>query len=81
RTQIHRPVRQLRAGVDWRTPPGRRQYLPAVIDADGRVRPATGGGSGSHLSVGLAAATAYAIVPAEIAEVRAGDPIDVWDLG
>ncbi|MBS1674731.1 MAG: molybdopterin molybdotransferase MoeA, partial [Actinobacteria bacterium] len=53
RTQIHRPVQQLPAGVDWRTPPGRRQYLPAVIDADGRVHPATGGGSGSHLSVGL----------------------------
>jgi molybdopterin molybdotransferase len=78
---IQRPLRRLPAGAAWRTPFGRRQYLPAVVDADGRVVPAARGGSGSHLSVGLGGATAYAVVPAEVAEVREGDLIDVMDLG
>lgn len=80
RREIHRPRRLLPAGTGWRTPPGRRQYLPAVIDADGHVRPATAGGSGSHLVVGLAAATAYAIVDAETEQVSVGDLIDVMEL-
>ena len=81
---IHRPKRMLPAGVDWVTPPGRRQYLPAVIDradpARPVVRPATAGGSGSHLSVGLGAAEAYAIVPAETERVSVGDLIEVMEL-
>ncbi|NJI60332.1 molybdopterin molybdotransferase MoeA [Microbacterium oxydans] len=80
RHDIHRPLRRLAAGAEWRTPPGRRQYLPAVIDADGRVHPATRGGSGSHLAVGLGVATAYAIVAAETDQVEAGDLIDVLEL-
>ncbi|MGN8027535.1 molybdopterin molybdotransferase MoeA [Microbacterium sp. 22242] len=80
RREIQRPRRRLAAGADWRTSAGRRQYLPAVIDAHGRVVPATRGGSGSHLTVGLAAATAYAIVPAEVAQVREGDLVEVMDL-
>ncbi|MGW9631617.1 molybdopterin molybdotransferase MoeA [Agromyces sp. NPDC055520] len=46
-------------------------------DAIPRVRPATRGGSGSHLVGGLAAADGFAIVPAEVDEVRAGDPVTV----
>lgn len=84
RDGIHRPCRHVPAGVEWRTPPGRRQYLPAVIDrtdpARPTVRPATAGGSGSHLSVGLGAADAYAIVPAETERVSAGDLIEVMEL-
>lgn len=84
RDGIHRPRRQLPAGAAWRTPPGRRQYLPAVIDrtdpACPVVRPATAGGSGSHLSVGLGSAEAYAIVPAEVEQVSAGDLIDIMEL-
>jgi len=80
RREIHRPARRIAAGADWRTPPGRRQYLPAVIDAHGRVVPATRGGSGSHLAVGLGAATAYAVVAAEIDQVSTGDLIDVMEL-
>lgn len=80
RAEIQRPLRRLPAGTGWRTPPGRRQYLPAVIDAEGRVAPATSGGSGSHLSVGLGVATAYAIVPAEVEQVSAGDPVLVMEL-
>lgn len=84
RGSIHRPIVRLPAVSGWRTPPGRRQYLPAVIDRTDPARPlvrsATAGGSGSHLSVGLGAAEAYAIVPAEVEKVEAGDLVDVMVL-
>ena len=84
RAEIERPRITLRAATDWRTPPGRRQYLPAAIDrsdpAAWTVRPATAGGSGSHLAGGLARAEAFAVVPAGVEAVRAGDPIDVMLL-
>jgi len=88
RQVIDRPHLRLLAGASWRTPEGRRQYLPAVIDtgADGSwtVRPATTGGSGSHLAGGLGHARALAIVPAQVVEVHEGDPVAVvllegWD--
>ncbi|GLJ81103.1 molybdopterin molybdotransferase MoeA [Microbacterium imperiale] len=85
RTALQRPGLRLPAGAAWRTPPGRRQYLPAAIDrtdpARWTVGPATGGGSGSHLAGGLARAEAYAIVPAEVSEVSPGDLVDVLLLG
>lgn len=81
RTELHRPLLRLPAAEAWSTPPGRRQYLPAAIDRTdpGRwtVRPATGGGSGSHLAGGLARAEAYAIVAAELSRVEPGDLVDV----
>lgn len=81
---VHRPLLRLPAAVEWGTPAGRRQYLPAVIDrsdpAAPRVRPATRGGSGSHLAVGLGTAEAYAIVPAEVERVSVGDLVDVMEL-
>ena len=81
RIDIHRPVLRIPAAVAWRTPPGRRQYLPAALDrtdpARWTVRPATAGGSGSHLAGGLGRAEAYAIVPAEVDAVAAGDLVDV----
>nr|MBS1899776.1 molybdopterin molybdotransferase MoeA [Actinomycetota bacterium] len=79
RAEILRPVRRIPAGAAWRAPRGRRQYLPAVI-VDDTVVPATRGGSGSHLTVGLAGARAYAVVPAEVAEVEVGDLVDVMEL-
>ena len=81
RTAIHRPLLRLPASEGWSTPPGRRQYLPAAIDrtdpARWTVRPATAGGSGSHLAGGLARAEAYAVVAAELSRVEPGDPVDV----
>ncbi|MET0298054.1 MAG: gephyrin-like molybdotransferase Glp [Microbacterium sp.] len=63
----------------WRTPPGRAQYLPVTIDRSdpsGWIAvPATAGGS--HLPGGLGHAVAYAIVPAEVDAVEAGDIVDV----
>ncbi len=78
RTVIGRRIARLTASETWTTPPGRRQYLPAVIDlVAGTVRPATAGGSGSHLAASLARAEAFAIVPAEVSTVSVGDPLDV----
>ncbi|WOF24637.1 molybdopterin molybdotransferase MoeA [Microbacterium betulae] len=84
RNTVLRPVIRLAASAGWRTPPGRRQYLPAAVDRDDparwTVRPATAGGSGSHLAGGLARAEAYAVVPADVALVATGDPVDVMLL-
>ncbi len=81
RAELHRPLLRLHAAEGWPTPPGRRQYLPGAIDRTdpGRwtVRPATAGGSGSHLAGGLARAEAYAIVAAELSRVEPGDLVDV----
>ncbi|MFJ2551415.1 gephyrin-like molybdotransferase Glp [Microbacterium sp. NPDC087591] len=82
RTEIQRPRAAFTADAAWTTPPGRRQYLPAVVDLAARtVRPATAGGSGSHLAGGLARAHAFAIVPAEVEAVAVGDAIDVMLVG
>lgn len=82
RGKIQRPRLTLAAAEAWTTPPGRRQYVPAVVDLAARtVRPATAGGSGSHLSGGLARASAFAIVPAEVARVTVGDSVDVMLVG
>jgi molybdopterin molybdotransferase len=79
RRSIDRPVIALQAGAGWRTPPARRQYLPVTIDrsdpAAWRAVPATSGGS--HLAGGLGRAEAYAVVPAEVDAVAAGDVVDV----
>jgi molybdopterin molybdotransferase len=78
RAIIERPRVGLTAAESWRTPPSRRQYLPAAVDlAAGTVRPATAGGSGSHLAGGLARARAFAIVPADVEDVAVGDRVDV----
>lgn len=84
RAGLHRPVLRLPASVAWRTPPGRRQFLPARIDrsdpAGWTAAPATAGGSGSHKAGGLGHAEAYVVVPADVDAVAAGDPVDVWLL-
>ena len=79
RTDLRRPTIALPAAAGWRTPPGRTQYLPVTLDrsdAGGwRALPATSGGS--HLAGGLGRAEAYAVVPAEVEAVVAGDLVDV----
>jgi molybdopterin molybdotransferase len=75
-----RPTVSAVAAEGWRCPPGRRQYMPVVVEADGddvRVRPATPGGSGSHLVASLARADALAVVDAGTEQVRAGDAVRV----
>ncbi|WP_127128353.1 gephyrin-like molybdotransferase Glp [Georgenia sp. SYP-B2076] len=71
------------AATGWRTPPGRRQYMPVVLDDGGtegdvvRVRPATAGGSGSHLVASLGRADALAVVDADVDAVTEGDVVRV----
>lgn len=85
RDELQLPMLRLPASVGWKTPPGRRQYLPAAIDRSDpqrwTVAPATPGGSASHLAGGLAHAAAFAIVPAEVEAVAAGDLLDVLLVG
>ncbi|WP_026059424.1 gephyrin-like molybdotransferase Glp [Microbacterium yannicii] len=79
RSEVQRPTLALAAKAAWRTPPGRRQYLPVTIDRSDshawRAVPATTGGS--HLAGGLGRAEAYAVVPADVEAVAAGDVVDV----
>ncbi|MDQ1075997.1 MULTISPECIES: gephyrin-like molybdotransferase Glp [Microbacterium] len=78
RAVLDRRIARLTASEAWTTPPGRRQYLPAAVDlVAGTARPATAGGSGSHLAASLARAEAFAIVPAEVSAVSVGDTLDV----
>jgi molybdopterin molybdotransferase len=76
---IDRPRVVRAAAMPWRCPPGRMQVLPVVYD-DRTVRPASAGGSGSHLVSSLAAAQGFALVPAETERVEEGDPVTVMVL-
>lgn len=71
------------ASVAWNSPVGREQLLPVIFDDDQpahgspSVRPATSGGSGSHLAGRLAAAQGMARVPAEQVSVEPGDTVRI----
>lgn len=76
---IDRPRVTRTAATAWHSPPGRVQVLPVIID-DETVRPATSGGSGSHLVTSLATASAFAVIPADVEQVDIGDPVSVMVL-
>jgi molybdopterin molybdotransferase len=84
RSDLQRPRTEAIVASGWRSPDGRRQFMPATVDTgkDGMlmVRPATGGGSGSHLVTRLAVATALAIVEEDVTDVREGDRLPVMLL-
>jgi molybdopterin molybdotransferase len=84
RSDLQRPRTEAIVASGWRSPDGRRQFMPATVDRgkDGMlmVRPATGGGSGSHLVTRLAVATALAIVEEDVTDVREGDRLPVMLL-
>ena len=85
RARLQRDVILATAVSGWRSPIGRQQYVPAVLDrsdpAGWSVRPAAADGSpGSHLVAGLARADAYVVVPADVSAVAAGDPVAVMLL-
>src|SRR5690606_8691167 len=73
RSNVDRPWVELEVTDGWRTPAGRAQVMPVVIDDDARVRRASGGGSGSHLVASLARAEALALAPADVDSVSPGD--------
>ncbi len=67
------------AACDWKPPPGRRQFVPVVVEVDdqGRqqVRPVHRRGSASHMVSAAARADGLAMVEAEIDHVAAGDTV------
>ncbi len=67
------------AGEAWRSPAGREQVLPVVVEVDesGRqvVRPSHRKGSASHMVTSLSRADALARVPEDVTEVAPGDPV------
>lgn len=69
-------------GAGWLHKTGREQFMPVMRDANGNVVPAHQGGSKSHMIATLPYATGLARVPADAAEVRAGETIGVlWFAG
>ena len=58
------------ADTAWAAAPGKVE-LTRVVETDGRVRPS--GGQGSHVLGALSAATALAVVPADVDRVEPGD--------
>jgi len=82
---VLRPTIARPAAEGWRSPAGRRQYMPVRVEAEdstGRilVRPASAGGSGSHLVTGLAGADALAVVPEDVTAVQSGDELPIMLL-
>lgn len=77
--QIDRPRVTRTAATSWTCPEGRAQILPVVVD-QATVRPASHGGSGSHHVSTLAAATALAIIDADVDRVEEGDAVSVMML-
>lgn len=72
------------AATGWRSPAGRRQFVPVELttDATGRLlaRPTHRRGSASHMVTSLAGATAVAIVPEDTDEVTDGDLVQIRSL-
>jgi molybdopterin molybdotransferase len=62
---------------DVRSVPGKRQFLRGRSEG-AAVRLVSG--PGSHLVAGLAAADVLVIVPEDVLELRAGDPVETWEL-
>lgn len=85
RVELDRPLLRLSTTSGWRSPVGRRQFVPVRIDRTDAnrwsVAPATAGGSGSHLAGGLARAEAYAVVAEHVDVVSPGDVLDVMLIG
>lgn len=84
RAVVRRPLRTAVVTTGWRSPPGRSQYMPVIAyeSAGGlRVRPASGGGSGSHLVTSLANANALAIIREDVTTVTEDETVDVAMFG
>ena len=81
RGELFRPLLRAIVVEGWRSPDGRAQYMPVGVERhpDGTfgARPASSGGSGSHLVASLAGADGLAIIPEAITQVHVGDTVDV----
>jgi len=73
---VGRPTRTAVAAVGWTSPPGKRQFVRALLEGpEGELRVRPVGGQGSHLVADLAEATCLAVVPEDVTEVGVGDPV------
>lgn len=61
------------------SPQSKRQFARGRFLDEGRVEP-VGGGQGSHVMGGLAQADCLIVIPEGVANVNAGDTVDVVDL-
>ncbi|MBM7824540.1 molybdopterin molybdotransferase [Arcanobacterium pluranimalium] len=72
------------AGASWKSPAGRRQYLPGKLTfsrGELEITPIHALGSGSHLVASLAQADALAVVEADISHVAQGDRVNLQLMG
>ncbi len=77
RADLHRPSLRAASLVAWDSPPGRRQFVPAVLggtpEEGYRLRPA---GDPDRPTLGaLARANAFAVVPEDVDHVALGDDL------
>lgn len=82
RQSLTRPTLRVAVAAAWRSPADREQYVPVMIDRTDpgawTTRPATvAGSSAGHPVAGLANADGYAVIPASVTVVSAGDLVDV----
>lgn len=81
KSQVSRRTLTATTTAGWRSPLGRAQYMPAIVEWAGNgaasVRPASAGGAGSYLVASLANANALAFVPEEVTDVLEGDVLTV----
>ncbi|MBM9466493.1 molybdopterin molybdotransferase MoeA [Nakamurella leprariae] len=74
-----RPLLWLPLSAPLDSPPGKRQFRRALVDAaTGTVAP--WGGPGSHLLAWLAGSDAMIVVPEDATSLEAGAPVEVWLL-
>lgn len=72
------------AGTSWRSPSGRRQYVPVTLSSDDEGRlvatPTHRRGSASHMVTSLAGAQALAVVAEDTDAVEPGDLVQIRSL-
>lgn len=68
----------------WRSPAGRRQFIPVALRTDDQGRllaaPTHRRGSASHMVTSLAGATALADIPEDVTQVASGDLLEIRSL-
>ncbi|MBW0119472.1 molybdopterin molybdenumtransferase MoeA, partial [Pseudonocardia sp. KRD-169] len=74
-----RPVVTATLGEHWTSPSGRRQFRRGAVDAV-RGTVAEVGNPASHLLAALARAECLVSVPADVTDLPAGSPVEVWLL-
>jgi len=78
--QLQRPTVTATVTAGWRSPTGRAQFMPVIVELDGErqvVRPAAAGGSGSHLVAGLGQSNGLALAPEDTTQINVGDLVTV----